>query len=109
MTLNNADKCLDKCLNAKKLCDYDEREKSPRLKINTNIGGLTESNQDRSKRGLLEKKIKKLLDEIYIQEKKIEGASKALNFIQSTDEFNDSTEQVAGEWALLVASKFSFL
>ncbi|XP_012224680.1 anillin-like [Linepithema humile] len=103
LVLNEIDQCLDECLNAKELYDYDEKEKSS-LKINTNSGSLTESNQDESERDLLEEKIKKLLDEIYIQEKKIEGASKALNFIQSTDEFNDSTEQVAGEWALLVAT-----
>lgn len=58
---------------------------------------------------LVEKKVKQLLDEVCTQQKKIEGASKALNLCQSTIEFNGSSEHVGGEWALLVASKFLFL
>lgn len=58
---------------------------------------------------LVENKVKQLLDDICTQQKKIEGASKALNLCQSTIEFNGSSEHVGGEWALLVASKFSFL
>lgn len=53
--------------------------------------------------------MKKLLDEVGTQQKKIEEASKALNLCHSTVEFNDSSEHVGGEWALLVASKFLFL
>jgi len=54
---------------------------------------------------LVENKVKKLLDEVGTQQKKIEEASKALYTI----EFNGSSEHVGGEWALLVASKFLFL
>jgi len=104
--LNEINQCLDECLDAKELSDYDEKEKSLCLKANTNAGSLTKSNQDESERDLVKEKIKKLLGDIYIEERKIKGASKALNLIQCTDEFNYSTEQVAGEWALLVASKF---
>lgn len=104
--LNEIDQSLDEGLNAEELCNDDERN-NPSL--NTNAESITELNQDELKRNVIEEKIKKLFDEIYIQQKKIEGASKALNFIQSTDEFNNSTEQVEGEWALLVASKFLFL
>ncbi|XP_014485813.1 PREDICTED: actin-binding protein anillin-like isoform X2 [Dinoponera quadriceps] len=53
---------------------------------------------------LVEKKVKELLDEVCTQQKKIEGASKALNLCQSTVEFNGSSEHVGGEWALLVAT-----
>lgn len=56
---------------------------------------------------LVENKVKQLLDEVCTQQKKIEGASKALNLCQSTVEFNGSSEHVGGEWALLIASKFS--
>lgn len=56
---------------------------------------------------LVENKVKELLDEVCTQQKKIEGASKALNLCQSTIEFNGSSEHVGGEWALLVASKFN--
>lgn len=55
----------------------------------------------------MENKVKELLDEVCTQQKKIEGASKALNLCQSTVEFNGSSEHVGGEWALLVASKFN--
>lgn len=58
---------------------------------------------------LVEKKVTELLDEVCTQQKKIEGASKALNLCQSTVEFNGSSEHVGGEWALLVASKFLIL
>lgn len=58
---------------------------------------------------LVENKVKKLLDEVGTQQKKIEEASKALNLCHSTVEFNGSSEHVGGEWALLVASKFLFL
>lgn len=53
---------------------------------------------------LVEKKVKQLLDEVCTQQKKIEGASKALNLCYSTIEFNGSSEHVGGEWALLVAT-----
>ncbi|XP_025154698.1 anillin isoform X3 [Harpegnathos saltator] len=53
---------------------------------------------------LVENKVKELLDEVCTQQKKIEGASKALNLCQSTIEFNGSSEHVGGEWALLVAT-----
>lgn len=58
---------------------------------------------------LVERKVKKLLDDVGTQQKKIEEASKALNLCLSTVEFNGSSEHVGGEWALLVASKFLFL
>lgn len=57
---------------------------------------------------MVETKIKKLLDEVCTHQKKIEEASKALNLCFSTIEFNGSSEHVGGEWALLVASKFTF-
>ncbi|XP_036146004.1 anillin isoform X2 [Monomorium pharaonis] len=53
---------------------------------------------------LVENKVKRLLDEIRTQQKKIEEASKALNLCHATIEFNGSTEHVGGEWALLVAT-----
>ncbi|XP_071558799.1 anillin-like isoform X2 [Temnothorax nylanderi] len=53
---------------------------------------------------LVENKVKKLLDEVGTQQKKIEEASKALNLCLSTVEFNGSSEHVGGEWALLVAT-----
>ncbi|XP_011867270.1 PREDICTED: actin-binding protein anillin isoform X2 [Vollenhovia emeryi] len=53
---------------------------------------------------LVENKVKKLLDEVGTQQKKIEEASKALNLCHSTVEFNGSSEHVGGEWALLVAT-----
>lgn len=55
---------------------------------------------------LVESKVKKLLDEVVTQNKKIEEASKALNLCKASIEFNGSSEHVGGEWALLVASKF---
>jgi len=58
---------------------------------------------------LVENKVKKLLDEVVTQNKKIEEASKALNLCNASIEFNGSSEHVGGEWALLVASKFLFL
>lgn len=67
----------------------------------------TEKREDESI--LVENKVKKLLDEVGTQQKKIEEASKALNLCLSTVEFNGSSEHVGGEWALLVASKFLFL
>ncbi|KAL0119977.1 hypothetical protein PUN28_007979 [Cardiocondyla obscurior] len=62
----------------------------------------TEKREDESK--LVENKVKKLLDEVGTQQKKIEEASKALNLCLSTVEFNGSSEHVGGEWALLVAT-----
>ncbi|RLU27401.1 hypothetical protein DMN91_001205 [Ooceraea biroi] len=53
---------------------------------------------------LVESKVRLLLDEVCTQQKKIEGASKALNLCHSTVEFNGSSEHVGGEWALLVAT-----
>ncbi|XP_025988888.2 anillin isoform X2 [Solenopsis invicta] len=53
---------------------------------------------------LVELKVKKLLDEVSTQQKKIEEASKALNLCHSTVEFNGSSEHVGGEWALLIAT-----
>lgn len=58
---------------------------------------------------LVENKVKRLLDEVVTQNKKIEEASKALNLCKASIEFNGSSEHVGGEWALLVASKFLFL
>lgn len=58
---------------------------------------------------LVEDKVKKLLDEVVTQNKKMEEASKALNLCKASIEFNGSSEHVGGEWALLVASKFLFL
>jgi len=57
---------------------------------------------------LVENKVKKLMDEVVIQDKKIEEASKALNLCKASIEFNGSSEHVGGEWALLIASKFLF-
>lgn len=62
----------------------------------------TEKREDESI--LVENKVKKLLDEVATQQKKIEEASKALNLCHSTVEFNGSSEHVGGEWALLVAT-----
>lgn len=58
---------------------------------------------------LVENKVKKLLDEVVTQNKKMEEASKALNLCKASIEFNGSSEHVGGEWALLIASKFLFL
>lgn len=58
---------------------------------------------------LVENKAKKLLDDVQQQQKKIEEASKALNLCYSSVEFNDSSEHVGAEWALLIASKYLFL
>lgn len=58
---------------------------------------------------LVEDKVKKLMDEVVIQDKKMEEASKALNLCKASIEFNGSSEHVGGEWALLVASKFFIL
>lgn len=57
---------------------------------------------------LVENQVKKLMDEVVIQDKKIEEASKALNLCKASIEFNGSSEHVGGEWALLIASKFLF-
>ncbi|XP_072754258.1 anillin-like [Anoplolepis gracilipes] len=54
---------------------------------------------------LVENKVKKLLDEVVTQNKKIEEASKALNLCKASVEFNGSSEHVGGEWALLVATR----
>ncbi|XP_011261176.2 anillin-like isoform X1 [Camponotus floridanus] len=54
---------------------------------------------------LVENKVKKLLDEVVTQNKKIEEASKALNLCKASIEFNGSSEHVGGEWALLVATR----
>lgn len=66
----------------------------------------TEKREDESI--LVENKVKKLLEDVGTQQKKIEEASKALNLCHSTVEFNGSSEHVGGEWALLIASKFLF-
>lgn len=60
-----------------------------------------------SQRGLVQNKIKSLLDNVAIQQQQISQASKALNTCASTFEFSGSTESVLAEWKLLVASKFS--
>ncbi|CAL1683305.1 unnamed protein product [Lasius platythorax] len=54
---------------------------------------------------LVEDKVKKLLDEVVTQNKKMEEASKALNLCKASIEFNGSSEHVGGEWALLVATR----
>ncbi|GAB1861531.1 Actin-binding protein anillin [Camponotus japonicus] len=54
---------------------------------------------------LVENKVKKLMDEVVIQDKKIEEASKALNLCKASIEFNGSSEHVGGEWALLIATR----
>ncbi|KAL6428221.1 hypothetical protein ACFW04_008505 [Cataglyphis niger] len=54
---------------------------------------------------LVDNKVKKLLDEVVTQNKKIEEASKALNLCKASIEFNGSSEHVGGEWALLVATR----
>lgn len=61
-----------------------------------------------SQRGLVQNKIKSLLDNVTIQQQQISQASKALNTCASTFEFSGSTESVLAEWKLLVASRFSF-
>jgi len=66
----------------------------------------TERRENESK--MVDSKVKQLMNEVCTQQKKIEGASKALNLCQSTVEFNGSSEHVGGEWALLVASNFYF-
>lgn len=78
-----------------------------RYEIGSNLVSDAKKREDESK--LVENKVKKLLDEVGTQQKKIEEASKALNLCHSTVEFNGSSEHVGGEWALLVASKFLFL
>lgn len=73
----------------------------------TSASGYTDKYEDESR--LIEDKVKKLLDEIQQQQKKIEGASKALNLCNSSVEFNGSSEHVGAEWALLIASKYLLL
>nr|XP_012224702.1 PREDICTED: actin-binding protein anillin-like isoform X2 [Linepithema humile] len=64
--------------------------------------GYANKHEDESR--LVENKVKKLLDDIQQQQKKIEGASKALNLCNSSVEFNGSSEHVGAEWALLIAT-----
>jgi len=72
----------------------------------SNLAFNAEKHENESK--MIDSKVKQLMNEICTQQKKIEGASKALNLCQSTVEFNGSSEHVGGEWALLVASNFYF-
>lgn len=60
----------------------------------------------RSEMKLVDVKIKKLLDDVAVQQQQIAQASNALNTCASTFEFSGSTESVVAEWTLLVASKF---
>ncbi|KAL6257213.1 hypothetical protein P5V15_012140 [Pogonomyrmex californicus] len=85
------------------------RQQSQLAKVNittrqeTGLNSISaEKSEDESV--LVENKIKKLLDEVGTQQKKIEEASKALNLCHSTVEFNGSSEHVGGEWALLIAT-----
>jgi len=68
----------------------------------------TSGTERRDESKMVDNKVKQLMNEVCTQQKKIEGASKALNLCQSTVEFNGSSEHVGGEWALLIASNFYF-
>lgn len=59
----------------------------------------------RAQKGLVDAKIKSLMDNVGIQQQQIAQASNALNTCASTPEFSGSTESVVAEWKLLVASK----
>lgn len=63
----------------------------------------------RAQKGLVEAKIKSLMDKVAIQGQQIAQASNALNTCASTPEFSGSTESVVAEWKLLVASKLTQL
>lgn len=58
-----------------------------------------------AQKGAVEDKIKELLQNVGIQQQHISQASNALNTCASTFEFSGSTEAVAAERTLLVASK----
>lgn len=58
--------------------------------------------------GLVQDKVKRLIDEVQKQQTIIGQASQALNLCNSTIEFSGSQEQVEGERLLLVASMLHF-
>lgn len=60
----------------------------------------------RSQMEMVNAKIKKLLENVAIQQQQIVQASNALNTCASTFEFSGSTESVVAEWKLLVACKW---
>lgn len=54
----------------------------------------------------VDKKIKKLMDNVTVQQHHITQVTNALNTCAATFEFSGSMESVIAEWKLLVASKF---
>ncbi|XP_015438759.1 PREDICTED: actin-binding protein anillin-like [Dufourea novaeangliae] len=75
-----------------------------RTQESTNIVSDATQVDDKDESLLVQKKVKRLLDDVCKQQTIIGQASQALNLCTSTVEFNDSREQVEGERLLLVAT-----
>lgn len=64
-----------------------------------------EQDQRQQQNEQVEEKIRKLLNDVSIQQHHIMQASHALNTCAASFEFSGSTESVVAEWKLLVTSK----